>query len=50
VGNKFLVLAYGFAWLIFVLYAWSLSRRQEKLSRELEDLKRKLQSEARSNP
>jgi CcmD family protein len=38
-GNDFLVLAYGFFWVIFMLYVWNLSRRQARLRRELEDLK-----------
>ncbi|MCL5004966.1 MAG: CcmD family protein [Acidobacteria bacterium] len=40
--NKYLFLAYTFAWLIFVLYAWNLSRRQARLRKELEELKRKV--------
>lgn len=40
--NHYLVAAYALAWLIFGLYAWSLSRRQAKLRKELDDLKRKL--------
>lgn len=41
-GNHFLVLAYSFLWLIFMLYLWSLSRRQARLRREIEDLKARL--------
>jgi len=41
--NTYLFLAYTLVWLIFILYAWNLSRRQEKLRKELEDLKAKLQ-------
>lgn len=40
--NHYLVAAYALAWLIFGLYAWSLSRRQARLRKELDDLKRKL--------
>jgi CcmD family protein len=40
--NTYLMLAYAFLWLIFMLYAWSLSRRQARLRRELEDLKSRL--------
>jgi CcmD family protein len=36
------MLAYAFVWLIFMLYAWSLSRRQARLRRELDDLKSRL--------
>jgi CcmD family protein len=41
--NTYLFLAYTLVWLIFILYAWNLSRRQDKLRKELEDLKAKLQ-------
>jgi CcmD family protein len=40
--NIYLVLAYGFVWGIFMLYAWMIHRRQQRLERELEDLKRGL--------
>jgi CcmD family protein len=40
--NTYLMLAYAFVWLIFMLYAWSLSRRQARLRRELDDLKSRL--------
>ncbi len=40
--NIYLFLAYSLVWLIFILYAWNLSRRQEKLKKELEDLKARL--------
>jgi len=42
--NTFLFLAYSFVWLIFMLYAWNLSRRHERLRRELEDLKAKVEN------
>lgn len=45
--NKYLFLAYSFVWLIFMLYAWNLSRRQESLKRELEEVKNRV---AKSNP
>jgi CcmD family protein len=48
--NVFLFLAFSFVWLIFVVYAWSLSRRQERLHAELEKLERKLQSGDRTGP
>ena len=41
-NNKFLFLAYSLVWIVFMLYAWRLSRRQARLSKDLEDLKRKL--------
>ena len=40
--NGYLVVAYGFVWGIFTLYAWVLSGRQQQLEKELEDLKRAL--------
>ena len=39
--NKYLFLAYAFVWIIFMIYAWSLARRQRRLLKELEDLKGK---------
>lgn len=42
--NTYLFLAFSFVWLIFILYAWNLSKRQAKLRSELEDLKSKLHS------
>ena len=39
--NKFLFAAYSLVWTIFMVYAWSLSRRQARLLKELEDLKAK---------
>jgi CcmD family protein len=41
VVNKYLLLAFSALWAIFFLYAWSLSRRQAQLGRELEELKNK---------
>jgi hypothetical protein len=38
--NVYLVLAYGLLWGIFALYAWIIHRRQERLEKELEELKR----------
>ncbi len=46
--NKFLFLAYSLVWLIFMAYAWNLSRRQARLRKELEDLKTKIQPKAPS--
>jgi CcmD family protein len=42
VVNQYLFLAYTFVWLIFILYAWNLSRRQARLRKELADLKSKV--------
>ncbi len=42
--NKYLALAYSFLWLLFMIYAWSLSRRQARLRKEIEELKKKILS------
>ncbi|PYV09617.1 MAG: hypothetical protein DMG23_10310 [Acidobacteria bacterium] len=41
--NKFLFLAYSFVWLIFMAYAWSLSRRQAQIKKSLEELRNKIE-------
>lgn len=38
--NVYLVLAYGILWSIFTLYAWVIHRRQQRLEKELDELKR----------
>jgi CcmD family protein len=38
--NVYLVLAYGLLWCIFTFYAWMIQRRQQRLERELEELRR----------
>lgn len=38
--NTYLFLAYTLFWLIFMAYAWNLGRRQARLQKELEELKR----------
>lgn len=40
--NKYLFLAYSFVWLIFMMYAWNLSRRQTQLKKELDEVKSKI--------
>ena len=40
--NGYLVVAYGFVWGIFTFYAWVIQTRQQKLEKEVEDLKRAL--------
>jgi len=40
--NGYLVLAYAFLWSIFTFYAWVIHRRQRRLEKELEELKRAL--------
>lgn len=37
--NKYLFAAYTLVWIIFMVYAWSLSRRQSRLMKEMEELK-----------
>jgi CcmD family protein len=41
----YLFFAFASCWLIFMLYAWHLSRRQARLRRELEELKSRLQDQ-----
>jgi CcmD family protein len=41
-NNKFLFLAYSLVWIVFMLYAWRLSRRQARLTKDLENLKKRL--------
>ena len=43
--NKYLFLAFSALWAIFFLYAWSLSRRQARLRKELEELKTKVEGD-----
>jgi CcmD family protein len=40
--NGYLVAAYGFVWGIFMFYAWVIHTREQKLEKEVEDLKRAL--------
>ena len=40
--NVYLVLAYGFLWGIFMFYAWVVHRRQQRLEKELDGLKKAL--------
>ena len=36
--NSYLVVAYGIVWGIFILYAWVIHRRQQRLEREIAQL------------
>jgi CcmD family protein len=40
--NKYLFLAFSALWVIFFLYAWSLSWRQAHLEKEFKELKNKV--------
>ena len=40
--NVYLVLAYGLLWGIFTFYAWVIHRRQQRVEKELQQLKRDL--------
>jgi CcmD family protein len=42
--NGYLVVAYGFVWGIFSLYALILGGREQKLEKEVEELKKALGS------
>jgi len=46
VVNKYLFLAYSFVWVIFMLYAWNLSRRQTRLQKELDEVRSKVAESA----
>lgn len=39
--NTYLFVAFSALWVLFFVYAWSLSRRQARLQKELEELKSK---------
>ena len=43
-GNNFLFAAYALVWIIFMIYAWNISRRMTQLRKDLEELKRNRQS------
>ena len=43
-GNSFLFAAYALVWIIFMVYAWNISRRQAQLRKDLEELKRSQRS------
>lgn len=45
--NEYLFTAYAIVWLIFMFYAWNLSRRQARLKKELEDLKTRITDSAK---
>lgn len=38
-NDKYLFLAYTLVWIVFMVYAWILSRRQSRLRIEIDDLK-----------
>jgi CcmD family protein len=40
--NGYLVVAYTFVWGIFTFYAWVIHGRQQRLEREVEELKKAL--------
>jgi len=42
----YLFFAFAACWLIFMIYAWLLSRRQAQLQRELEELKSRFQKQS----
>lgn len=47
-GNSFLFVAYALVWIIFMVYAWNISRRQAQIKKDLEDLQRSRSSTNRS--
>lgn len=38
-NDKYLFFAYALVWVVFMIYAWALQRRQNRLRAEIEDLK-----------
>ncbi len=40
--NVYLVVAYGLLWGIFATYSWVIHNRQQRLEKELQELKRAL--------
>ena len=40
--NVYLVIAYGLLWGIFAIYAWVIHGRQQRLEKEMQELKRAL--------
>jgi CcmD family protein len=40
--NLYLFLAYAFVWLIFFIYVWNLSRRRQRLEKELDELQARI--------
>ena len=39
--NTYLFVAFSALWVLFFIYSWSLSRRQARFERDLEELKNK---------
>ncbi|MGH9770155.1 MAG: CcmD family protein [Candidatus Acidiferrales bacterium] len=42
-NDKFLFLAYGLVWIVFMLYAWKLARKQAEIRRDLDEIRAKKQ-------
>ena len=42
-SNPYLAAAYAFVWVTFIIYDWSLVRRRARLSRELDELKNRVE-------
>jgi hypothetical protein len=40
--NVYLVLAYGLLWGIFMFYAWVIHRRQQRIEKELQEVRSEL--------
>ena len=47
--NTYLVVAYGFVWGIFMLYAWIIHGRQKRLEREVAELRSELAQQGNEN-
>jgi CcmD family protein len=46
--NTYLVLAYGLLWCIFMVYAVTIQRRQQRLEHELQELKNSVRGQEAS--
>ncbi len=49
-NDKYLFLAYTLVWIVFMLYAWFLSRRQSRMAGELKELKERLHAQNEHEP
>ncbi len=48
-NDKYLFLAYSLLWIVFMLYAWSLARREARLRADIGEIKKLKASKESSN-